>query len=107
MDTVFIWKTRKERRARQNIARNTQRTYADMTAITEETLSVSGILLSKAFGRQRYETDRFAGENERLTGSLIRQQMIGRSFGAIVQIFFSSMPAFVYIVAGYVIHGGG
>src|SRR5438477_7523891 len=33
--------------------------------------------------------------------------MIGRSFGAIVQIFFSAMPAFVYLVAGYVLHGGG
>ena len=75
-----------------------------MTAITEETLSVSGILLSKAFGRQRYETDRFSRENETLTGSLIRQQMIGRSFGAMVQAFFSAMPAFTYLVAGLVIH---
>ena len=104
---VFIYLTRKVGRARQEVARGTQRTYADMTAITEETLSVSGMLLSKAFGRQRYEIDRFSGENERLTGSLIRQQMIGRSFGAIVQIFFSAMPAFVYLVAGYVLHGGG
>jgi ATP-binding cassette subfamily B protein len=78
-----------------------------MTAITEETLSVSGMLLSKAFGRQQHEIDRFQGENQRLTGLQIRQQMIGRSFGAVVQIFFSSMPAFVYLVAGYVIHGGG
>jgi ATP-binding cassette subfamily B protein len=104
---VFVYLTRRVGNARREVARQTQRTYADMTAITEETLSVSGILLSKAFGRQRYETDRFAGENQRLTGSLIRQQMIGRSFGAIVQIFFSSMPAFVYLVAGYVIQGGG
>src|SRR2546421_6283121 len=74
---VFVWLTRKVGRARQEVARSTQRTYADMTAITEETLSVSGILLSKAFGRQRYETDRFSGENSRLTNFLIRQQMIG------------------------------
>src|SRR6266480_676016 len=104
---VFIFLTRKVGKARQEVARGTQRTYADMTAITEETLSVSGMLLSKAFGRERYEVDRFATENERLTGSLIRQQMIGRSFGAIVQIFFSAMPAFVYLVAGYVLNGGG
>ena len=104
---VFIFLTRKVGKARQEVARRTQRTYADMTAITEETLSVSGMLLSKAFGRQRYETDRFTTENEKLTGSLVRQQMIGRSFGAVVQIFFSSMPAFVYLLAGYVINGGG
>jgi ATP-binding cassette subfamily B protein len=75
-----------------------------MTAITEETLSVSGILLSKAFGRQRFEIDRFSRENEKLTGSLVRQQMIGRSFGAMIQAFFSAMPAFTYLVAGLVIH---
>jgi ATP-binding cassette, subfamily B, bacterial len=104
---VFIYLTRKVGKARQEVARRTQRTYADMTAITEETLSVSGMLLSKAFGRQQYETDRFTTENERLTGSLVRQQMIGRSFGAVVQIFFSAMPALVYLLAGYVINGGG
>jgi ATP-binding cassette, subfamily B, bacterial len=104
MTPVFVWLTRKVGRARQEVARQTQRTYADMTAITEETLSVSGILLSKAFGRQRYETDRFSKENATLTDSLIRQQMIGRSFGAMVQAFFSAMPAFTYLVAGLVLH---
>ncbi|MFN2544137.1 MAG: ABC transporter ATP-binding protein [Actinomycetota bacterium] len=106
MTPVFVWLTRKVGRARQEVARRTQRTYADMTAVTEETLSVSGILLSKAFGRQRYETERFSRENETLTGSLIRQQMIGRSFGAMVQAFFSAMPAFTYLVAGLVLHRG-
>ncbi len=31
-----------------------------MTSITEETLSVSGVLLSKAFGRQRFEAKALA-----------------------------------------------
>ena len=48
--------------------RKTQKTMADITAITEETLSVSGILLSKAFGRQDHEIGRFREENERLAG---------------------------------------
>jgi ATP-binding cassette, subfamily B, bacterial len=104
MTPVFIWLTRKVGRARQEVARRTQRTYADMTAITEETLSVSGILLSKAFGRQKYETARFSKENEKLTGSLVHQQMIGRSFGAMIQAFFSAMPAFTYLVAGIVLN---
>jgi ATP-binding cassette subfamily B protein len=73
-----------------------------MTTITEETLSVSGILLSKAFGRQAFETGRFRSENERLTGFLLRQTMIGRSFFALVGTFFSITPALVYLVAGWV-----
>ena len=99
---LFLWLTVKVGKARREVATNTQRTLADMTTITEETLSVSGILLSKAFGRQRFESDRFRGENERLTGFLLRQTMIGRSFFALVGTFFSITPALVYLVAGWV-----
>jgi len=99
----FIWLTGRVGKARQEVARNTQKSLAEMTAITEETLSVSGILLSKAFGRQRYEIKRFETENEKLAGLQIRQQMIGRSFFATIQIFFSITPALVYLVAGLVI----
>ena len=98
---LFVYLTYKVGRAARQIARSTQKSLADMCAITEETLSVSGILLSKAFGRQQHEIDRFSDENERLAGLEIRQQMIGRSFFAIVQIFFSITPALVYLVAGY------
>jgi ATP-binding cassette subfamily B protein len=100
---VFMWLTLRVGKARRAVATNTQKTLADLTAITEETLSVSGILLSKSFGRQRYEIDRFEGENERLTGLQVRQTMIGRYFFALVSTFFSIMPALVYLVAGYVI----
>jgi ATP-binding cassette subfamily B protein len=99
---LFLWLTVKVGRARREVATSTQRTLADMTTITEETLSVSGILLSKSFGRQRFEIDRFQGENVRLTGFLLRQTMIGRSFFALVGTFFSITPALVYLVAGWV-----
>src|SRR5438874_5920979 len=100
---VFLWITRKVGKARQEVAARTQRSLAEMSAITEETLSVSGILLSKAFGRQRHEIERFSQENQRLADLEIRQQMVGRFFFAIVQIFFSITPALVYLVAGLVI----
>ncbi|HZD81063.1 MAG TPA: ABC transporter ATP-binding protein [Actinomycetota bacterium] len=103
----FLWLTYKVGKARQEVAVSTQKTLADLTAITEETLSVSGILLSKAFGRQRHEIGRFRGENERLTGLQIRQTMIGRSFFAVVGTFFSITPALVYLVAGWVLTGNG
>ena len=103
MMPFFVWLTVKVGRARREVATSTQKTMADLTAVTEETLSVSGILLSKSFGRQRHEIDRFQGENERLTGLQMRQTMIGRSFFAIVGTFFSITPALVYLVAGWVL----
>jgi ATP-binding cassette, subfamily B, bacterial len=99
---LFLWLTVRVGKARREVATNTQRTLADLTAITEETLSVSGMLLSKSFGRRGYEVDRYQGENERLTDLLIRQTMIGRSFFALIGFFFSITPALVYLVAGWV-----
>ncbi|HEY7755545.1 MAG TPA: ABC transporter ATP-binding protein [Actinomycetota bacterium] len=104
---LFLWLTVKVGRARRVVASNTAKTYADLTAVTEETLSVSGILLSKSFGRQQHEIDRFREENQRLTGLQIRQTMIGRSFFAVVGTFFSITPALVYLVAGWVMQDGG
>src|SRR3989454_1453248 len=99
---LFLWLTVRVGKARRVVATSTQKTMADMTSITEETLSVSGILLSKSFGRQSYEIGRFGEENERLTGLQIRQTMIGRSFFALIGFFFSITPALVYLVAGWV-----
>src|SRR5262245_56136388 len=107
MMPFFLWLTVKVGRARREVATSTQQTLADLTAVTEETLSVSGILLSKSFGRQRHEIDRFQGENERLTGLQIRQTMIGRSFFAVVGTFFSITPALVYLVAGIIMNRNG
>jgi ATP-binding cassette subfamily B protein len=102
MMPLFLWLTYRVGKTRQRVAAVTQQSMADLTAITEETLSVSGILLAKAFGRQRHEIGRFDEENQRLTALQIRQQMVGRFFFAVVQIFFSIAPALVYLVAGFV-----
>ena len=98
---LFLLLSRKVGRVRRELSGRTQESLADLTAIMEETLSVSGILLSKAFGRQSYEIDRFSRENERLSGLEIRKTMVGRGFFSLVQIFFSIMPALVYLVGGW------
>src|ERR687886_1438066 len=74
-----------------------------MTAITQETLSVSGILLAKVFNRQATETERYRAENERQVDLQVRQTMTGQSFFAVVQTFFGVTPAIVYLVAGLAI----
>jgi ATP-binding cassette subfamily B protein len=82
-----------------------QESKAEISAITEETLSVSGMLLAKVFGRGSEEVVRFRKENHRLANLAIRQEMIGRSLFAVIGAFFSSAPALVYLIAGFVISG--
>ena len=72
-----------------------------MTALTEETLSVSGILLSKTFGQQQNSIAKFRGLNATLAALQIRQAMVGRWFFMIIGTIFSITPAFVYWLAGW------
>ncbi len=91
---------------RARIAGQTQESLSELTAITQETLSVSGILLSKSFTRQRSEIDRYADENGNQISLQVRQQMSGQWFFAMVSIFMSSIPAIVYLVSGWLMTGG-
>src|SRR6266540_5303134 len=102
----FVYLTYRVGRIRRRIAASTQESLAEMSAITEETLSVSGILLAKVFDRSRDAIERYERENRRLAELQVRQQMVGRTFFALVQTFFSITPALVYLVAGLVINGG-
>ncbi len=102
---VFIVLQVRVGRTRRGVAGLTQSSLADMSAITQETLSVSGILLSKVFNRQRSEVERYAAENARQAGLQVRQTMTGQSFFALVQAFFGLTPSLVYLVAGLSISG--
>ena len=92
---------------RRRVTAQAQESKAEMSAITQETLSVSGITLSKLFGRQDQEIRRFNEENKRLSDLTVRQQMTGQSFWAVMQIFFSVSPVAIYLLAGYLVSGGG
>src|ERR671928_2133540 len=98
---VFVYLTWRVGRARRALSKSTQESLAELTALTEETLSVSGVLLGKTFGRQRDAVERYREGNRRLAWLQVRQQMVGRSFFALVQVFFSASPALIFLVAGY------
>jgi ATP-binding cassette subfamily B protein len=103
---VFFWLTKTVGERRRQVTRSTQESLAAMSALSEETLSVSGVLLAKAFGNQARDTTRYHEENQRLADLEVRQQMIGQGFYAIVQSFLSITPAAVYLIAGLLLAHG-
>ena len=94
---------RKVGQIRARIAGETQESLSEMSAITQEALSVSGVLLAKTYSRQSTETERYASENSNQIELQVRQAMSGQLFFGAIQIFMSAVPAIVYLVSGWLI----
>jgi ATP-binding cassette subfamily B protein len=92
-------------RVRARIAAATQQSLSEMSAMTQEALGVSGILLSKSFGRQKSEVERYRLENSTQINLQVKLSMSGQAFFAVIQVFMSAIPAVIYFVAGVLILG--
>jgi len=103
---VFLYLTYRVGKIRRRVAAMTQASLADITAIAEETVSVSGMLLTKTFGQQAAVIARYRQANSKLAALQIRQSMVGRWFFMIVGTVFSITPALVYWLAGYLAING-
>jgi ATP-binding cassette, subfamily B, bacterial len=100
---ILVLVQRRVGQARARIATKTQESLSDMTAITQETLSVSGVLLAKSFNQQGAEVGRYADENGRQIKLQIQQAMAGQWFFATVNVVLSTIPAVIYLVAAWLI----
>ena len=79
----------------------TQQSLAALNALMQETLSISGILLIKTFGRKEFARDQFEIENENLTRLSIRQRMVGRWFFMFMGAFSLIIPVILLTVTGW------
>ena len=104
---IFFLLTRWVGRKRRQVLASAQSSMAQVTAVTEETLSLSGILLAKLFGRQHDELHHFRRHNDELSRFAVRQQMIAQSFYTTATAFLTLSPALVYLLAGYLLYTGG
>jgi len=103
---LFVWLTKRVGEQRKKVTAERQASLADVSALVQESLSVSGILLGKTMGRTGDLAVRFEGESERLAGLEVRSRMTGRWMMAAIQTTFAVMPALVYLFAGWTISRG-
>ncbi|HWA83751.1 MAG TPA: ABC transporter ATP-binding protein, partial [Fimbriimonadaceae bacterium] len=87
----------------RDIRTTVQTQLAALNATMGETLSVSGVLLTKTSGRRGMALAHFKQENEDLTKSQIQMAMIMRIFFNLIFLTFSVTPVLVYWLAGYMI----
>ncbi len=92
---------------RRVVTARTQERMAELTVVTEESLSVSGVLLSKVYHRHRDQRLRFDEDNRLMADLQVRQQVISNAFFYGIQVFLGASPAIVYLVAAYLMRDGG
>jgi ATP-binding cassette subfamily B protein len=102
---LFLIPARRVGQMQRALVTETQEQMAGMNAHMQETLSVSGALLVKTFGRQDEEIETFRETASSIRDLNIRRAMIGRWFNMSMGLFGSVAPAIVYLYMGYqVIH---
>lgn len=97
---LFTLPTRMAGKTRWTLTREAQERQDEINGILNETLSVSGQLLVKLFGREAYETLRYEDANRKMVNLNIRQSMAGRWFRVVLSTFTSVGPMLVYLVGG-------
>ncbi len=100
---MFTFAMIKVGKRRRELTRETQRSLSDLTSRTGETLSVSGVMLSKTFGREADQLEQFKQNNSELTVLSLRQAMTGQRFSVVMQTFFTIVPAIIWLLGGYLI----
>jgi ATP-binding cassette subfamily B protein len=98
---AFVLPTRGVGRIRHRISRQTQEKQAELTSIMQETLSISGFILAKIFGREAYERERFRRKNLELMALQIKQAMVGRWFFMALGALSAAGPAVIYWYGGH------
>ncbi len=97
---LFTIPTRRAGRTRWSLTREAQECSDEINGILNETLSVSGQLLVKLFGKEAEEYEKYENANRRMIALNIRESMAGRWFMVILRSFSSVGPMLLYLVGG-------
>lgn len=90
----------------RKVRSSTQQQTAELNSLMAETLSVSGVLLTKTSGRRELVTDKFIRENQALSDWSIKAQMVPYYFFGLIRTLFSLTPALVYWLAAWLMFRG-
>lgn len=102
-----IYFTRRVARMRRSVTSKAQRALADMQTQIEESLSISGVQLSKALSSGSQLSQRFWQTSVELTELEVQSQLAGRWRMATMSVIFAAIPGLIYLAAGLPATAGG
>lgn len=97
---LFTLPTRKAGKTRWSITKEAQACNDEMNTMLNETMSVSGQLLVKLFGRENKEYKKYEAINKRMINLNIKESMAGRWFRVVMTTISSVGPMILYFVGG-------
>ena len=97
---LFTIPTRRAGKTRWELTRESQACNDEINGLLNETLSVSGQLLVKLFGKEKYEYEKYESVNKRMVELNIKESMAGRWFRVILSTLTSIGPMALYLVGG-------
>jgi ATP-binding cassette subfamily B protein len=103
---LWVYPTMKIGQIQRRLIREWHEESAQLSSQLEETLSVSGSMLVKTFGRQEHESARFVERSRNLRALSLRRMIAGRWFNFATGLFGGLAPALVYWYGGRQVVGG-
>ncbi|WP_432510231.1 ABC transporter ATP-binding protein [Kineococcus sp. SYSU DK001] len=99
---LSVWLNRRVGRLRRRITAQRQRQLAEMSATVEETLSISGILLTRTTGRTPEVVERFTGQSDDVARLEVGSEMAGRWQWSLITLTMAAVPALTYLLGGWI-----
>ena len=104
---MLIMPTRSAGRTRWKLLSESQAKHDELNQLINETLSVSGSMLTKLFTREKTEYERFVNVNREVTNLALKEQLSGRWFRLMMGIFTQVGPLLIYFAGGWLIIAKG
>ncbi len=80
-----------------------QRALGELSAVLEETLSLSGAIVVKSFGTEAEEARRFGMVNEKVRRTQVEQTLVGQWSTVVLQALAALGPAILYGYGAYLV----
>lgn len=98
-----IWLSHRVGVMREVVTHEQQARIADMSSTVQETLSVSGVILTRTLNRSRYLIDRFRQSSAAVAALEIRAQTTGEWQWSLIYLMLGVLPGMTLLVGGWLI----
>jgi ATP-binding cassette, subfamily B, bacterial len=103
---LFILPVRKVSNTRKRLRGQAQKVKGDMSSMLGDIFGVSGVLLTRLFGREAYQELRFSELNENVMKLELRLNLVGRWYNMAISVLAPLGTAIIFVYGGLGVMSG-